>query len=223
MSGMVAGTRRHRTPASGAEASPRATKKRADRAQKLRATRSSAPGPGYACAQPPRSSPPVGSRGGPVERSRLVVMVNAVGEPSTTVRSRMGFPQSGHCQPSTPKTRFNNSAHPSGASSGSLSRPRLASRLTRRSDARASRSASVELGTFGTTSFRQAALPARTPAYSSWFDRNGGTIAVSFSVSSKQESSIAEVPSLQTLFIPTRTRPSGSRSIRAAASGGRRM
>lgn len=93
----------------------------------------------------------------PVERSRLVVIVNAAGAPSTTFRS---------------------------------SRPRLASRFTSRSDARASRSASVELGTLGLS--------------------NG-------------ENSTALVPSLQTIFIATRTRPSGSRSIRPAARGGRRM
>ena len=56
------------------------------------------------------------------------------------------FPQSGHSQPFTPNTRLSSSAHPGGASSGSLSRPRFASRFTRRSDARASRSASLVTG-----------------------------------------------------------------------------
>lgn len=56
----------------------------------------------------------------------------------------------------------------------SLWRPRLASRFTNRSDARASRSASVELGTLGTTPARQAALPARPPAWRSGLARKGG-------------------------------------------------
>lgn len=56
---------------------------------------------------------------------------------------------------------------PSGTSSGSFSRPCLRSRLTRRSGARASRFASSELGTLGTTSPLHAALPASTPAWRS--------------------------------------------------------
>jgi hypothetical protein len=41
--------------------------------------------------------------------------------------------------------------------------------LTSRSERRASRSASLELAALGTTSFLQAAFPARTPWYSTWF------------------------------------------------------
>ena len=37
--------------------------------------------------------PPPGRRGGPVERSRLDVIVNAAGEPSTTVRRCIRLPQ----------------------------------------------------------------------------------------------------------------------------------
>lgn len=93
--------------------------------------------------------------------------MNAAGAPSTTVRRRIRLPRGGHAQPSTPNTRFNSSAQPSRASTGSFSRPRRRSRLTRRSASRASCSASSELGALGTTAPRHDASPASTPAWRS--------------------------------------------------------
>ena len=78
-------------------------------------------------------------------------------------RNFMGFWQCGQAHPSYSKTLRKSSAQHRRCSARSP-RARRSSAFTSFSAARASRSAWVEVGTFGTTSDRQAALPASTPA-----------------------------------------------------------
>ncbi len=83
----------------------------------------------------------------------------------------MGFWQWGQAQPSYSKTLRKSSEQRRSSALALVAR--RSSACTRFSAARASRSASVEVGTFGTTSDRQAAFPARTPAHSIWFACGG--------------------------------------------------
>ena len=101
--------------------------------------------------------------GGPVDRNNPLTTFVVAGSRITIVRSVIGLLQCGQAQPSTSNTRLISSAQHRRASARAVV-SRLSSAFTRLSAARAARSASVEVATLGTTSARNAALPASTPA-----------------------------------------------------------
>jgi hypothetical protein len=112
---------------------------------------------------PPGRRPRVVSRVGPWRRAGRRGCGRWASKRSTTAPSRRRSPQQGQTQPSTVKTEFKSYDLQTSPSAGVESPPRRPSRMTSRSEARASHSDSVELATFGMTSFLRAAFPARMP------------------------------------------------------------